>query len=44
MMEFLSTNATYVVLACTLVIWLGIGAYLWRIDRKLGELEANKTR
>ena len=40
MMQFLTENATYVVLACALVIWLGIAAYLWRIDSKMSELES----
>lgn len=44
MMEFLSTHATYVVLACALVIWLGIALYLWRIDSSLAALETTITK
>ena len=44
MMEFLSQQAGYVVLACALVLWLGIAAYLWRVDARVKELERRSQR
>ena len=44
MIEFLTENAGYVVLACALVIWIGIAAYLWRIDSQMKELEQHGER
>jgi len=38
-MSFLNENAIYVVLACALVIWLGIAGYLWRIDNRIRAIE-----
>lgn len=32
-------TALYVVLAVTLVVWLGIFAYLWALDRRVHRLE-----
>lgn len=42
MIQFLTQNAPYVVLVTVLIIWLGIAAYLWRIDSKLRNLEKNR--
>lgn len=39
MMEFLQQNQMYVVLTVVLLIWAGIVAYLWRIDRKVEKIE-----
>ncbi len=44
MIDFLTVNASYVVLTCALLIWFGIAAYLWRVDAKLNELEQQRTR
>lgn len=44
MIDFLTTNAGYVVLVCALLIWFGIAAYLWRIDKRLSELERQRSR
>ena len=38
-------TAIWVVLAVTMVVWLGIFAYLWGLDRKVRKLEkALRTR
>ncbi|CAN5399692.1 hypothetical protein BH10BAC6_BH10BAC6_07270 [soil metagenome] len=39
MMDFLTQNPTYVVLATALIIWVGIAWYLTRIERRLRSLE-----
>jgi CcmD family protein len=39
MIDFLTANPTYVVLACATIVWAGIAFYLWRIDRRLSEQE-----
>jgi CcmD family protein len=44
MMDFLTVNAGYVVLACALLIWAGIAAYLWRVERRVSELEQRLSR
>ncbi|RPI69538.1 MAG: CcmD family protein [Ignavibacteriae bacterium] len=44
MMDFLTVNAGYVVLACALLIWAGIAAYLWRVERRVNELEQRLSR
>jgi len=44
MIEFLTANAGYVVLVCALLIWLGIGIYLWRVEKRLLELEQRISR
>lgn len=44
MIEFLTANAGYVVLTCSLLIWLGIGIYLWRVENRLHELERRISR
>jgi len=38
-MEFLSQNPLYVVLIIALAVWLGIYAYLFRIEARIRELE-----
>jgi CcmD family protein len=44
MIDFLTVNAAYVVLTCALIIWLGIAAYLWRVERSVRELERRLPR
>ncbi len=39
MMSFFEYNAIYVVLAITLVIWLGLAYYVNKLDVKVKELE-----
>ncbi len=39
MENFLQQNQMYVVLTVVLLIWAGILAYLWRIDRKVAKIE-----
>ncbi len=39
MADFFMQNALYIVLFVVLVIWFGIFAYLFRIDRKVRKLE-----
>lgn len=38
------TTALYVVMAVALVVWLGIFAYLWALDRKVRSLERDLKR
>jgi CcmD family protein len=40
---FQSIGKMYVVVAIILIIFLGLSLYLWRLDRKLSQLE-NKTK
>ncbi len=40
MIEYLSQHPHVIVLLVTLLIWLGIALYLWRLDRRLDELHA----
>ncbi|MBP7214942.1 MAG: CcmD family protein [Candidatus Kapabacteria bacterium] len=40
MMEFLENNTLYIVLIISLIIWIGIAYYLWRIDNRLKKSEA----
>lgn len=42
--EFLSQNSLYIVLIVVLVVWLGIFAYLNRIDSKLKALEQSSKQ
>jgi CcmD family protein len=39
MVEFLSANQLYIVLGVVLLIWVGIVIYLFRLEKKLSELE-----
>ncbi len=39
MYEFLEQNSIYVVMLIVLMIWAGLFVYLFRIDRKIKELE-----
>ena len=39
MYDFLSQNQLYIVLAVTLLVWIGIVLYLVRLDKKIGKLE-----
>jgi CcmD family protein len=38
-MDFLQNNSIYVVLLITLVIWLGLGFFMFSIDNKVSRLE-----
>ena len=40
--EFLETNSMYVVLLIVLIIWIGIFAYLWGLDKKVKKMEREK--
>lgn len=40
MMEFLENNTLYIVLIISLIIWIGIAFYLWRIDSKVKKSES----
>lgn len=44
MIDFLTVNAGYVVLVCALLIWAGIATYLWRVERRVNELEQRLSR
>jgi CcmD family protein len=39
MYDFLSQNSLYVVLLIVLIVWVGIFAYIFRLDRKISNLE-----
>ena len=39
MIDFLSQNSLFVVLAVVLAIWLGILAFLFRIEKRVARLE-----
>ncbi len=39
MSEFLSQNSLYIVMLVTLVVWFGIYGYLFRIERRIRDLE-----
>jgi len=39
MYEFFEKNALYVVLLITLIIWFGLFAYIFSVDKKLKRLE-----
>ncbi|MDX9758491.1 MAG: CcmD family protein [Bacteroidota bacterium] len=39
MYEFLEQNSIYVVMLIVLMIWTGLFVYLFRIDRRIKELE-----
>jgi CcmD family protein len=39
MLEFFQQNQMYVVLLVVLLIWAGILFYLWRLDRKVQNIE-----
>lgn len=40
--DFLETNSMYVVLLIVLIIWIGIFAYLWGLDKKVKKMEKEK--
>jgi CcmD family protein len=42
MYEFLSSNGQYVVLVITLIIWVGLFAYIYSLDRKISDIEKHK--
>ena len=44
MIQFMTDNASYVVLSTVLVVWFGIAGYLLRIDTRLQELERADER
>jgi len=39
MLDFFQQNQLYVVLTVVLLIWAGILFYLWRIDRRVQNIE-----
>jgi CcmD family protein len=39
MESFFQQNQMYVVLTVVLLIWVGIVAYLWRIDKRVQKIE-----
>jgi CcmD family protein len=39
MLDFLVQNSIYVVLIIVLIIWSGVFLYLFRLDKKLTEIE-----
>lgn len=39
MIEFLTSNPTYVVLATALIVWAGIAFYVQRVDVRLRRVE-----
>jgi hypothetical protein len=43
-LEFLTSNAIYVVLIISLVVWLGIYVYLRRIEKKVRVLEEHLSK
>lgn len=44
MIDFMTQNATYVVLAITLILWAGISMYIQRIDFRLRDVEQKTKR
>ncbi|GBD05435.1 hypothetical protein HRbin20_01018 [bacterium HR20] len=38
MIDYLNRHPHLIVLLVTVLIWLGISLYLWRLDRRLDEL------
>lgn len=38
--DFLEANSMYVVLVIVLIIWIGIFAFMWNLDKKLRKLES----
>lgn len=42
MIDYLTQQPSYVVLVCTLIIWLGISLYLKRIDTKIRQIEEQR--
>lgn len=44
MMDFLSVNQMFIVLLIVLLVWGGIIWYLFRLDKKVGELEKSVKR
>jgi CcmD family protein len=39
MVDFLHNNSIYVVLGIALILWFGIGSYLFWIDKRITKLE-----
>jgi CcmD family protein len=42
--DFLAQNSLWVVLIVVLVVWIGILGYLFRIDRRVKQLENETNR
>jgi len=42
-MEFLAQNSMYVVLVITLIIWVGIFSYLFRLDARISKMERSNN-
>ena len=41
--DFLEANSMYVVMFVVLIIWIGIFSYMWRLDKKVNNLEKKHT-
>ncbi|HEY4643875.1 MAG TPA: CcmD family protein [Bacteroidota bacterium] len=41
---FLNENALYIVLLIALLVWAGIFAYLYRLDKKIRQIERSLKR
>ncbi len=41
-MDILSQSSNYIVLAITLIIWLGLFLYMFSVDKKLKKIEKEK--
>jgi CcmD family protein len=44
MADFFSTNALYLVLAITLICWGGILVYLFRVDKRITQIEKEQAK
>jgi CcmD family protein len=44
MTDFFAVNQLYIVLAVVLLVWGGIVVYLFRLDRKLSQLETKMRK
>jgi CcmD family protein len=42
--EFLAQNQLYIVMLIVVAIWLGLYAYLFRLDRRIKKLELDQSR
>jgi len=44
MLEYFSSNQLFIVMTIILLIWAGIVCYLFRLDRKVKELEQSMKK
>lgn len=42
-MDILSQSSNYIVLAITLIIWLGLFLYMFSVDKKLKKIEKERS-